>query len=86
MGSSDPTRTALWVVAHPQPDSLNAHLRDVGTTTLREDGWRVVESDLYAMAWDPVLVDPGGTDVEQEQDKLRAAGLLVLQFPLRSRW
>jgi NAD(P)H dehydrogenase (quinone) len=82
MANSDRTRTALWVVAHPQPDSLNGHLRDVGTHTLREEGWRVVESDLYAMAWDPVLVDPGGADVVQEQDKLRGADLLVLQFPL----
>lgn len=55
------------MVAHPQPDSLNVHLRDVGPTMLREDCWRVVESDLYAMARDPVLIDPGGTDVEQEQ-------------------
>ena len=65
MGSRDRLYTALWVIAHPQPDSLNAHLRDVGTGALREEGWRVVESDLYAMAWDPVLVDPGGVDVQQ---------------------
>jgi len=70
------------VVAHPQPDSLNAHLRDVGVGALDGDGWQVEVSDLYAMRWDPVLVDPGGVDVEREQQKLRGADLLVLQFPL----
>jgi NAD(P)H dehydrogenase (quinone) len=73
---------ALWVLAHPDPGSLNAHLRAVGVGALRRAGWDVDESDLYADGWDPVLVTEGGADVEAEQARLRDADLLVLQFPL----
>jgi NAD(P)H dehydrogenase (quinone) len=73
---------ALWVLAHPKANSLNARLRDVGTTTLRDRGWRVEQSDLYGDGWDPILIDEGGCDVEAEQAKLCRANLLVLQFPL----
>lgn len=73
---------ALWVIAHPDPASLNAHLRETGCQALREDGWEVEVSDLYADRWDPVLVTEGGPDVAAEQDKLRRADLVVLQFPL----
>lgn len=73
---------ALWVLAHPDPHSLNSHLRNVGVRCLREAGWQVIESDLYAMQWNPILVDEGGADVEVEQQKLRDADLVVLQFPL----
>ena len=73
---------ALWVLAHPDPQSLNAHLCRVGTDALRSAGWQVQVSDLYAMGWDPVLVEEGGADVEAEQTKLRRADLVVLQFPL----
>lgn len=73
---------ALWVLAHPDPRSLNAHLRDVGVRALRGAGWDADESDLYADGWDPVLVTEGGADVEAEQTRLREADLLVLQFPL----
>lgn len=77
-----PAGTALWVLAHPKRDSLNGHLSRVGTQALRDQGWDVLESDLYAMGWDPVHVETGGADVRAEQDKLRAADLVVLQFPL----
>lgn len=70
------------MLAHPSQDSLNGHLRDVGTAALREQGWQVEQSDLYATGWDPVLVEPGGADVRTEQAKLKTADLLVLQFPL----
>lgn len=73
---------ALWVLAHPRSASLNGHLRDVGVAALRAGGWEVVESDLYRDGFDPVLVTEGGADVRSEQDKLREADLLVLQFPL----
>ncbi|QNG17586.1 NAD(P)H-dependent oxidoreductase [Rhodococcus triatomae] len=73
---------ALWVLAHPDRCSLSAHLRDVGVDTLRSEGWEVEESDLYAMEWDPILVREGGDDVRAEQEKLCAADLVVLQFPL----
>lgn len=73
---------ALWVLAHPKASSLNSRLRDVGTSTLRDRGWHVEESDLYCDGWDPILVEEGGRDVETEQAKLCRADLLVLQFPL----
>ncbi|MGC4963639.1 NAD(P)H-dependent oxidoreductase [Gordonia sp. DT101] len=73
---------ALWTLAHPDPDSLSSRLRHVGVQTLRENGWEVDESDLYAMKWNPILEAEGGADVEAEQAKLCAADLVVLQFPL----
>lgn len=45
----------LWVSAHPSPRSLNAALRREGVERLRGRGETVVESDLYAMRWNPVL-------------------------------
>lgn len=56
----------LWVSAHPSPHSLNSSLRAVGIDRLRSRGEVVVESDLYAMGWNPVLgpddfVGPGET-------------------------
>lgn len=45
----------LWVLAHPDPASLNGQLRDAVLPRLRERGHDVVESDLYRMGFDPVL-------------------------------
>ncbi|GGK20285.1 NAD(P)H dehydrogenase [Streptomyces camponoticapitis] len=45
----------LWLYAHPDPRSLNGALRDEGIAVLREQGHEVVESDLYAMEWNPVV-------------------------------
>ncbi|ASR03489.1 NAD(P)H-dependent oxidoreductase [Gordonia rubripertincta] len=74
---------ALWVLAHPDQSSLSSHLRNVGVAALREKGWRVTESDLYRMRWDPLLVtDDGQADVRAEQRKLADADLVVVQFPL----
>lgn len=75
-------KNALWVFAHPRQDSLNAVLRDAGVSELREQGWTVDVGDLYREGFDPVLVDEGGDDVRVEQQRLLAADLLVLQFPL----
>lgn len=95
----------LWVSAHPDPRSLTASLRSEALLHLRGRGHEVLESDLYAMDWDPVLGDADfassdtglplaarqkaatldGTlaaDIRIEQDKLRAADTVVLQFPL----
>lgn len=47
----------LWVSAHPDPHSLTTSLRREGITHLRARGCDVVESDLYAMGWNPVLSD-----------------------------
>lgn len=73
---------ALWVLGHPEVASLNGQLRDVGVAALRAAGWEVEESDLYRDGFDPRLVCEGGADVRAEQEKLRVADLLVLQFPL----
>lgn len=45
----------LWVLAHPDPGSLNGRLRDAVLPRLRARGHHVVESDLYRMGFDPVL-------------------------------
>lgn len=45
----------LWVSAHPDPRSLNGALRDLGVEALRRHNHEVVESDLYAMGWNPVV-------------------------------
>ncbi|MEU4251850.1 NAD(P)H-dependent oxidoreductase [Amycolatopsis sp. NPDC026612] len=82
----------LWVFAHPEPRSLSGALRDDGLRTLRALGHDVRESDLYAMKWNPVAgaatparVPTRGElspDVVAEQDKLRWADAVVVQFPL----
>ncbi|WP_040166042.1 NAD(P)H-dependent oxidoreductase [Microbacterium gorillae] len=53
--STDTTRTFLWLSAHPEPRSLNGALRRDAIAHLRQRGHTVLESDLYAMRWDPVL-------------------------------
>lgn len=47
--------TILWISAHPEPCSLNGSLRADGIAHLRRAGHTVLESDLYAMGWDPVV-------------------------------
>lgn len=100
------TKTILWVSAHPEPESLNGSLRRDGLAHLSAVGHTVLESDLYAMGWDPVVrredagVEEGRRfrvtkdvrqayldnrlpgDVTAEQEKLRSADALVIQFPL----
>lgn len=111
------TATVLWVSAHPEPRSLGGSLRTDGIAHLRRGGHEVIESDLYAMGWDPVVrsrdgghdLDPStvgsaaerpqrfrvsadtrgaflaGTlppEITREQDKLRRADALIVQFPL----
>ena len=45
---------ALIVLAHPEPRSFNAALKDVAVETLEGQGHEVEVSDLYAMGFDPV--------------------------------
>ncbi|SDG24408.1 NAD(P)H-dependent oxidoreductase [Pseudonocardia oroxyli] len=45
----------LWVLAHPEPRSLNGALKDAGVAALEQAGHEVVVSDLHAMAWNPVV-------------------------------
>ncbi|XP_074523010.1 NAD(P)H dehydrogenase [quinone] 1 [Halichoeres trimaculatus] len=42
-------KTVLIVYAHQSPGSFNAAVRDVAIEELREQGYRVLVSDLYAM-------------------------------------
>ncbi|MFI7448585.1 NAD(P)H-dependent oxidoreductase [Nonomuraea sp. NPDC049714] len=49
----------LWVLAHPEPRSLNGYLATEGQRALRAEGHQVEESDLYAMNWNPT-VDTAG--------------------------
>jgi NAD(P)H dehydrogenase (quinone) len=41
------------VLAHPEPQSFNAHLADVTRRSLEGQGWSVSIADLYAMGFDP---------------------------------
>jgi NAD(P)H dehydrogenase (quinone) len=41
------------VLAHPEPQSFNAHLADLARRKLEDRGWAVTLSDLYAMGFDP---------------------------------
>ena len=45
----------LIVYAHPEPRSFNGSLKDVAVRTLQALGHEVVVSDLYAMAFQPVV-------------------------------
>lgn len=68
----------LWVSAHPSPRSLNAALRRAGIERLRGRGETVVESDLYAMGWNPVLDAEGFTSAAESfhpTEDVRAAYL-----------
>lgn len=84
-------RTVIWLSAHPEPRSLNAALRSRGIRRLRENGHCVLESDLYAMGWDPVLraADGGRSDATERRFRVsedtRAAHLAGLQDPAVAR-
>ena len=41
------------VLAHPEPKSFNAHLVNTAQQVLKDRGWNVSLSDLYAMNFDP---------------------------------
>lgn len=74
--------TALWVLAHPSAASFNAQLADAAVAGLRKDGWTVEFADLYRLGWNPLLTEEGGDDVRTQQQHLRDADLVILQFPL----
>lgn len=66
-------RRVLWLSAHPEPQSLNGSLRDDGIQHLQQLGYRVVESDLYAMGWDPVVQPADAGLAPGEQFRVSAA-------------
>ena len=66
---------AHFVLAHPEPQSFNAHLARSGAQALENEGWTVSTSDLYAMGFDPCerpghyrdRLDPVRFDAQSEQ-------------------
>jgi NAD(P)H dehydrogenase (quinone) len=70
--------TVLVVRAHPEPGSFSTALSEVAVSTLTEAGHVVLQSDLYAMGWDPLLtmdnittspVEPAYFNPAREQEK-----------------
>ncbi len=75
---------AHFVLAHPEPQSFNAHLVRSGATALEAEGWTVSASDLYAMGFDPCerpehfrnRADPARFDAQAEQRRASETGTL----------
>ena len=78
---------AHFVLAHPEPQSFNAHLVRSGCAALLADGWSVSVSDLYAMGFDPCerplhyrdRTSPGRFDVQAEQRHASDTGTLPIE-------
>ena len=60
------------VFAHPEPQSLNASLRDAAITELQSQGHEVRVSDLYAMDW-KAQVDADDFPQRNPAERLRVA-------------
>ncbi|WP_158813995.1 NAD(P)H-dependent oxidoreductase [Methylocapsa sp. S129] len=75
---------AHFVLAHPEPQSFNAHLVRSGAAALEAEGWTVSVSDLYAMRFDPCeraeyyskRAAPDRFDVQSEQRHASETGSL----------
>ena len=75
---------AHFVLAHPEPQSFNAHLVREGAAALQAEGWSVSASDLYAGKFDPCeraehyrpRVAPDRFDVQSEQRRASEIGAL----------
>jgi NAD(P)H dehydrogenase (quinone) len=75
------------VLAHPEPQSYNAHLAHTARSTLSSLGWSVTVSDLHALDFDPcdrpahypARSAPQRFDVQSEQRHASAAGTLAPQ-------
>ena len=75
---------AHFVLAHPEPQSFNAHLAGFGAAALEAEGWSVSVSDLYAMGFDPCerpehypdRAAPARFDVQAEQRHASDTGAL----------
>ncbi|MET0135525.1 MAG: NAD(P)H-dependent oxidoreductase [Kibdelosporangium sp.] len=63
----------LWILAHPEPRSLNGFLAAEGERALRAEGHQVEVSDLYAMGWDPVVDTAGYAHHPAERFQVAAA-------------
>ena len=73
-----------FVLAHPEPQSFNAHLVRSGAAALEAAGWTVSSSDLYAIGFDPCegpqhfpeRADPARFDAQSEQRRASEIGAL----------
>jgi NAD(P)H dehydrogenase (quinone) len=65
-------KKVLLVLAHPEPQSLNAYLLHAARAELQAQGHEVMVSDLYAMGWKAVV------DSEDFPDRLDPARLDVV--------
>ncbi|MDH6623605.1 NAD(P)H dehydrogenase (quinone) [Streptomyces sp. LBL] len=63
----------LWILAHPEPRSLNGYLAAQGQRALRAEGHHVEVSDLYAMGWNPVADAAGYAHDPAERFQVAAA-------------
>lgn len=48
-------RRALIVLAHAERTSFNYAMKEAAVEALKKKGWEVVESDLYAMNFNPLI-------------------------------
>jgi NAD(P)H dehydrogenase (quinone) len=75
---------AHFVLAHPEPNSFNAHLVRSGVEALEAAGWTTSLSDLYAMGFDPserrehyaAPLNPTRFDAQAEQRHASETGTL----------
>ncbi len=75
---------AHFVLAHPEPNSFNAHLVRSGAQALNDEGWTTTISDLYGMGFDPCergeffndRLDAKRFDVQAEQRHASENGTL----------
>jgi putative NADPH-quinone reductase len=75
---------AHFVLAHPEPQSFNAHLVRSGAAALEAEGWTVSVSDLYAIGFDPCegpehfadRANPARFDAQVEQRHASETGSL----------
>ncbi|HWR68389.1 MAG TPA: NAD(P)H-dependent oxidoreductase [Desulfomonilia bacterium] len=81
----------LVVYAHPNPASFNHAILDAYTSELKASGHEVRIRDLYAVPFDPVIVQSDydminrGTppeDIRREHDLIRWAGTMTFIFPI----
>lgn len=70
---AEKTTTVLWVSAHPEERSLTGALRRDALAHLRASGHEVLESDLYALDWDPVLRPRDGVRAGDDTGRFRVS-------------
>jgi len=81
----------LIIFAHPNPNSLNSHLKNVLVEHLEENNHEVIVRDLYLLDFNPILTleDMAGQlnglvadDVKQEQEFITWADYITFIYPI----